>query len=168
MAYPVFAFAICVFTLFPSSALASSQWYYASSTSNATITITVATSTTLYIHGVLGVSGNGFIGDEVLTQDGTVIETYYTRQVGTGAQTTDNAPIQTLITPTAGTHTYALSSPATDYSSIAIEAITPDSTTSTSTSSSSGGLSTDPVLDVLVAAILMIYTASYVRRVFFS
>jgi len=30
------------------------------------------------------------------------------------------------------------------------------------------GLSTDPVLDVLVAAILMLYAALYVRRVFFS
>jgi len=40
-----------------------------------------------------------------------------------------------------------------------------------STSSSTGstsGLSTDPVLDALIAAFLMLYTANYVRRLFYS
>jgi len=42
-------------------------------------------------------------------------------------------------------------------------------TTLTSSATSTPNLlSTDPVLDVLVAALLMLYAATYVRRVFFS
>lgn len=127
-----------LFFLLPFSAYADTvTMHYASSTSAASVSVTTTASTTLFVHAVIGNSGNGFNGNNILYQDSSAVETMYIRQVGTGAQTTDNADIQYVVTPGAGTHTYTISGPSVDYSSVAVIAVEPGSSGGSGSTSSS-------------------------------